>query len=196
VSSQSRVSLQSSANARCLRGPFRLILTYLIPLRLLKGQLPSKALLSRFPRLDELHAPFIRALRAGDIKGYDVALAWAEKRTVEMGVSLSVEKARELCLRGLFRKVSVHLHSNFFAWSSLNVNRSLSSWVVSENKTRLPLAAFHAALQLSGLDVPVEEAECLVANMIFKGYMKGYISHEKQIVVLSKIDPFPKCGTL
>ena len=38
----------------------------------------------------------------------------------------------------------------------------------------------------------MEEAECLVANMIYKGFMKGYISHEKQTVVLSATNAFPR----
>lgn len=42
------------------------------------------------------------------------------------------------------------------------------------------------------MEVSSEEAECLVANMIYKGYMRGYISHEKQMVVLSNTIPFPR----
>ena len=43
------------------------------------------------------------------------------------------------------------------------------------------------------MSMPMEEAECIVANMIFKGYMKGYISHERQTVVLAKgAAAFPK----
>jgi len=60
----------------------------------------------------------------------------------------------------------------------------------------MPISMFHAALKLSsgkaGADITEEEAECLVANMIYKGFMKGYISHEKQIVVLSGVSAFPK----
>lgn len=37
-----------------------------------------------------------------------------------------------------------------------------------------------------------DEAECSIANMIYKGYIKGYISREKAMVVLSAKDPFPK----
>jgi hypothetical protein len=44
---------------------------------------------------------------------------------------------------------------------------------------------------MSGIDVAVEEAECIIANMIYRGYVKGYISHEKQMVVLAAKDPFP-----
>ena len=41
------------------------------------------------------------------------------------------------------------------------------------------------------MDVPVEEAECLVANMIARGFMRGYISHGHQTVVLANVGAFP-----
>lgn len=51
---------------------------------------------------------------------------------------------------------------------------------------------FQSALQISGQEVAVEEAECLVANMVYKGFMRGYISHEKQMVVLANTNAFPR----
>ena len=51
---------------------------------------------------------------------------------------------------------------------------------------------FHIALSVSGIEVSEEEAECLVANMIYKGFMRGYLSHEKQMVVLSSVSAFPR----
>ncbi|GAA5975091.1 hypothetical protein JCM11641_000029 [Rhodosporidiobolus odoratus] len=36
-----------------------------------------------------------------------------------------------------------------------------------------------------------EECECLLANLIAKGLMKGYMSHAHKLVVLSKEKPFP-----
>lgn len=51
---------------------------------------------------------------------------------------------------------------------------------------------FHSALQIAGMDVPQEEAECYVANMIYKGLMRGYISHEKQMVVVANTNAFPR----
>jgi hypothetical protein len=65
------------------------------------------------------------------------------------------------------------------------------SWVVSQKSNRMPLELFNTALRVSGLDVEPDEAECLVANMIFRGLIKGYISHEKQMVVLSNMVAFP-----
>ncbi|KAK7696258.1 hypothetical protein QCA50_000911 [Cerrena zonata] len=146
------------------------ILTYLIPLRILRGHLPSKDLLDRFPVLDDLYAPFISAIRKGDIREYDETLDRQERRLVELNLWLTLEKARELCIRGLFRRV----------------------WVSSDKSTRIPVSMFHTGLQVAGSDVPMEEAECLVANMIYRGYMRGYISHEKQMVVLANTNTFPR----
>ncbi len=40
-------------------------------------------------------------------------------------------------------------------------------------------------------DVDLEEVECIVANLIFQKQIKGYIAHEKKILVVSKTDAFP-----
>ncbi|KAF9006743.1 hypothetical protein BDQ17DRAFT_1389503 [Cyathus striatus] len=146
------------------------ILTYLIPLRILKGHLPSQELLKQYPVLEEMFSPFVAAIRAGDIGRYDKALENEERRLLELNLWITLEKARELCLRGLFRR----------------------AWIASDKSTRIPISIFHSALRISGLDVSHEEAECLVANMIYKGFMRGYISHERQIVVLAQTNAFPR----
>lgn len=85
----------------------RRILTYLIPLRILRGHLPSRELLDKFPVLDELYTPFIEAIRRGAIKSFDTALDKWERRLVDLNLWLTLEKGRELCIRGLFRRVFV-----------------------------------------------------------------------------------------
>ena len=82
----------------------RLTLTYLIPLRMLHGLLPSKALLTLHPRLELLFSPFISAIKSGDVREYDERLEWAQPRLVGMSSYLVVERAREGCLRMLFKK--------------------------------------------------------------------------------------------
>ncbi|KAJ8698622.1 COP9 signalosome (CSN) subunit [Pleurotus ostreatus] len=146
------------------------ILTYLLPLRILKGHLPTDELLQRFPVLRELFTPFILAIRAGDITSFDSALEKWEHRLLELNLWLTIERARELCIRGLFRRV----------------------WVAADKGSRIPISMFHASLRISGVDVPQVEAECYVSNMIYKGLMRGYISHEKQMVVLANANAFPR----
>lgn len=62
------------------------------------------------------------------------------------------------------------------------------------NETHLiRLDQFQLGIKLmsNGLEPPLDDVECLLANMIHMGYIKGYISHEKSTVVLSKKLPFP-----
>ena len=106
-----RISLKSNvchlSNKGCFtdRLWYRRILTYLIPLRILKGHLPSEELLDRFPVLRDLFIPFISAIQKGDLAAFDGALESHERRLVELSLWLIVEKTRELCMRGLFRRV-------------------------------------------------------------------------------------------
>lgn len=166
----------------------RLILTYLIPLRLCRGVLPSETLFTRFPRLGELYSAFVAAIKAGDLRAYDDALAWAERRLTDMGTYLTVEKAREICVRELLRKVYVlSLSSILFPTRCLPDLR----WLVHEKSLRVPISLFHAGFIVAGQNMEAVEAECMVANMIHKGYIRGYISHEKQMVVLAKTAAFP-----
>ncbi|WVR04618.1 hypothetical protein IAU60_001629 [Kwoniella sp. DSM 27419] len=151
-----------------------LILTYLIPLHLVHGSLPSQRLLSSHPRLEELFFPFISAIRSGDVREYDERLDWAQMRLVGMSTYLVVERAREGCLRMLFKK----------------------AWIASDRSTRIPISTFRLALELHGVEVDSDEVECMVANMIYRGFMKGYISHEKQMVVLAKTNPFPNPASI
>ena len=37
----------------------------------------------------------------------------------------------------------------------------------------------------------LDEVECILANLIYKKLIKGYISHEHKKVVFSPKDPFP-----
>ena len=41
------------------------------------------------------------------------------------------------------------------------------------------------------LTVTVVPVTPQLANLIFSGYIKGYIAHEKRVLVLSKAAPFP-----
>ncbi|OCF32617.1 COP9 signalosome complex subunit 12 [Kwoniella heveanensis BCC8398] len=151
-----------------------LILTYLIPLHLSHGSLPSPTLLSLHPRLNELFSPFIIAIKSGDVREYDERLDWAQMRLVGMSTYLVVERAREGCLRMLFKK----------------------AWIASDKSSRIPISTFQLALELHGVKVDSDEVECMVANMIYRGFIKGYISHEKQMVVLAKTNPFPNLSSI
>jgi len=62
--------------------------------------------------------------------------------------------------------------------------------------TQLPLSSILVAFRSLQVDIDLDEIECILANLIFRGYVKGYISHAKRILVLSKKDPFPKSAVI
>lgn len=97
--------------------------------------------------------------------------------------------ARNRPARRLQESVSVQLfcHCCLLLMHILN-----QRWKAQGSGTRVTIQAFHAGLKLAGQEMDADEAECLVANSIYKGFMKGYISHDAQTVVLARNDPFPR----
>ncbi|KAF4121728.1 hypothetical protein GMORB2_1567 [Geosmithia morbida] len=163
------------------------ILTYLIPCRLLTShKLPSEKLLEPFPRLKELFSPLTECIRRGDLKSFDSALQKGEDVFVQRRIYLTLERGRDIALRNLLRKV--------FAIGGFVEKKNPSDPDV--RRTRIPVAEFQAAISMAsgGQVIDSDEVECLLANMIYKGLMKGYISREHGMVVLSKTGAFPGTG--
>lgn len=162
-----------------------LILTYLIPCHLLTTHtLPSTELLAPFPRLQKLFSKLATAIKKGDLRGFDQALAEGENEFVKRRIYLTLEHGRNIALRNLLRKV-------FIAGGFIEAKEGEAP----VRRTRIPVDEFAAAMRLSsGQSSDTEEVECLLANMIYKNLMKGYIAHERGIVVLSKNGAFPGTG--
>ena len=50
---------------------------------------------------------------------------------------------------------------------------------------------FQSVVKMLGEDMELDEIECVLSNLIFKNIVKGYLSHQKRIMVIGKSDPFP-----
>lgn len=163
------------------------ILIYLIPCRLITShELPTKKLLEPYPRLQELFLPLAKCIRQGDLRSFDLALQQGEDEFVKRRIYLTLERGRDIALRNLLRKV--------FLTGGFEEPKEESATPM--RRTRVPLAEFQAAIGMcsGGEPVDADEVECLVANMIYKELMKGYIARERGIVVLSKKGAFPGTG--
>ncbi|KAF4634074.1 hypothetical protein G7Y89_g4033 [Cudoniella acicularis] len=160
-----------------------LILTYLIPCHLLTTHtLPTLALLAPYPRLQTLFLPLSRCIKKGDLAGFDAALAACENELVKRRIYLTLERGRDIALRNLLRKV-------FLAGGYEEAKEPVTLPV---RRTRIPVAEFGAAISIGSKEMmDNDEVECLLANMIYKNLMKGYIARERGIVVLSKGGAFP-----
>lgn len=181
----------------------RLILTYLIPCRLITQHVVPKApLLAESPRLERIFGPLVTCIKKGDLTGFDKALAEGEPEFVKRRIFLTLERSRDIALRNLLRKV--YLAGGY---DDLKEGQTEKDRI---RKSRIPLVNFAAALRIGGQAVEDDEVECLLANQIYKvschnyrhsspltpsqGLMKGYISREHQMIVLNKKGAFPGTG--
>ena len=57
--------------------------------------------------------------------------------------------------------------------------------------TKLDIGMFKRCLDSIGVSMDKDEVECVLANLIYKGYIKGYLSHQHAKLVVSKGNPFP-----
>ncbi|KAE8379126.1 hypothetical protein BDV26DRAFT_260123 [Aspergillus bertholletiae] len=158
-----------------------MILAYLIPCHLVTTHtLPSKKLLAPFPRLEKLFRPLCNCIMKGDLNGFDNAMTAGEEEFVKRRIYLPLERGRDIALRNLFRKVFIAGGFEEPKDGQLPIRR-----------TRVPVSEFAAALRI-GMHaddrsrVDIDEVECLLSNLIYKGLMKGYIARERGMVVLSK----------
>lgn len=139
--------------------PNRLILTYLIPCRLLTAQtLPSPALLEPYPSLQRLFLPLSHCIKKGELHAFDLALQAGEEDFVKRRIYLTLERGRDIALRNLLRKV--FLAGGF---------EESKDGAPPLRRTRIPVAEFAAAISMnSQQSLDLDEVECLLANMIYK----------------------------
>ncbi|EEB09166.2 COP9 signalosome complex subunit 12, partial [Schizosaccharomyces japonicus yFS275] len=148
-----------------------LILAFWIPSRILSRHMfPTQKLLSRFPSMAAVYVPLCQHIRSGNLRAFDDCLKKNEALLAKTRTFIALEKIRELCLRNLFRKV----------------------WLMCGKSTRIPIECYQMAIcHAKQQEVPLLRVETLIANLIYRGYIKGYLSHDRSMSVLSAKDPFP-----
>jgi hypothetical protein len=123
--------------------------------------------------MEQVYAPLATAIMTGNMELFDKNLEKHSQLLISKGTWLILERCRSLVIRSLFKSVSD---------------------VVGD--TRVPFIYFLKALQFSQGSATNEQVECWLVNMIDKGFIKGYLSHEKQTAVLSQKSAFPDISTI
>uniref|UniRef100_A0A2K5CSK3 PCI domain-containing protein 2 n=3 Tax=Aotus nancymaae TaxID=37293 RepID=A0A2K5CSK3_AOTNA len=150
----------------------RMILIYLLPVKMLLGHMPTVELLKRYHLMQ--FAEVTRAVSEGNLLLLHEALARHEAFFIRCGIFLILEKLKIITYRNLFKKVYLLLKTH-----------------------QLSLDAFLVALKFMQVeDVDIDEVQCILANLIYMGHIKGYISHQHQKLVVSKQNPFPPLSTV
>ncbi|KXJ23153.1 PCI domain-containing protein 2 [Exaiptasia diaphana] len=150
---------------------YRAVLIYLIPVKMLLGLMPSLEVLQKYKLMQFID--IVTSVRTGNLLLFNQTLEKQQAFFIECGIYLILEKLKILTYRNLFKKVSILLKTH-----------------------QLPLDAYVTALKCMQVeDIDIIEIQCIVANLIYMGYIKGYISHQHQKLVVSKQNAFPALST-
>mmetsp|Transcript_22762 Transcript_22762/g.23099 ORF Transcript_22762/g.23099 Transcript_22762/m.23099 type:complete len:287 (-) Transcript_22762:292-1152(-) len=141
-------------------------LNYLLPVKIYRGRLPTRRLLEKY----SLHEfiPIVEGIRTGDLRTFHDGLMKNQELFIRRGTYLLLEKCKTVCYRNLFKRVFLVM-----------------------GRSQLPLDKIVKSFKWLGYPMDYDEVECILANLIYNRFVRGYISHEKRTLVLSKQDPFP-----
>ena len=158
-------------------GNRRRILTYLVPCRLRLGRFPSKALVDRTPEMDRF-TELAAAVADGNIQRFDKEFKKQETALIHTGTYLVVEKLRVIAYRNLCRVV-YGLVAAEIDRAGRTDHRHKQNWKPYED----------AFAWQDGFDC--DETICMLANLIYIGAIRGYMSDEHRKIVFSKDAAFP-----
>jgi len=146
------------------------ILRSLIPLKILNGEYPKPSFFEQYnlPILREI----CQAISSGNIKTFSDALETHEQMLIDTGIFLVVDKLEAVVWRRFLE--IVHETQKPF----------------TKRQTVLKLELITIGLERLGVVRDPVEVECILAKLIFIGYVKGYIAHKNALVLSAKI-PFP-----
>jgi hypothetical protein len=158
---------------------------YLVPINILFGEFPEDELLKTH-NLKE-YKGIAEACETGDLILFENSMAKYEEIFLKTGVYLVIEKLKNLVHRNFLKKYTsaedTHIIKLEPLWEAYNK--------VMEESKKSEESKGSESYQLS-----ITGLECILAGLIYKGFIKGYISHEKAIMVLAKNDPFPDLKTV
>ena len=145
----------------------RQTLIYLVPVKMLLGQMPSLKLLKKYEL--EHFTGVMEAVKEGNVIALNKALDTNEAVFIKWGIFLILEKLKILTYRNLFKKVTLLMNSH-----------------------QISIEAYTTALKLMQVeDIDNDETACILANLIYQGRIKGYISFQHNKLVVSKQNAFP-----
>ncbi|KAL4563827.1 hypothetical protein LXL04_027875 [Taraxacum kok-saghyz] len=151
----------------------RMILKYLIPVKLSIGILPKRTLLEKYNLVE--YNDIVLAMRRGDLRLLRHALEQHEDRFLRSGVYLVLEKLELQVYQRLVKKI----------------------YMIQKQKDpskahQIKLEVIVKALKWLQMEMDIDEVECIMSILIYKNLVKGYFAHKSKVAVLSKQDPFPK----
>ena len=119
------------------------------------------------------YKPVVDACLSGQMVELEAAIAENTDLFINSGVFAVIEKLRMMTLRNFVKKVT----------QAINATPVLQ---LHGKQNHVNLQLLYRPLQRWDPDLDLDELECLIANLMGNGLLRGYISHERRILVLSK----------
>ena len=110
----------------------------------------------------------------------EAAISAHQDQYIQSGVFTVVERLRMVTLKNFVKRVANAVKEN------PDLKKTSAASQIDLNLLFAPLTRWDDELDL-------DELQCLLANLIANGLVKGYISHEHRILALSK-DAFPEAN--
>lgn len=122
--------------------------------------------------LDEFK-PLVEGIQKGDLRTFQDGLVKSQHIFIRQGTYLILEKCKTVVYRNLFKRIHKIL-----------------------DKTQISLNHAATTFKWLGMPIDLDEIECILANLIYRGFIRGYLSHNQRMLVLSKRDPFPTSSVI
>lgn len=148
------------------------IARFLVPVKIMNGKLPNKRLLKEYnlPEYSEL----VEAFLDFDLTKFEAVREKYKYLWIKLGLYFILDKIELIILRNIIKKV----------------------WVVTGKSSVLDTELYMKAFNLkSPTKFTLDEAECMIGNLILRGYVRGFVHPDMKKVVLSKDKGFPPLGT-
>ncbi|SCU91171.1 LADA_0F08504g1_1 [Lachancea dasiensis] len=136
---------------------------------------------TEYPAVAQIYAPAIECLRNGDLWTFAEWIESHEPLLLRQNLYVPIAMIRELVLLKLIKIVCKHSGSG----SIVSLRYIAAGLVKSETKTGVKTVS----------EERLDSTECVLANLISKGYIKGYLSHSNRALVVSKTNAFPRLTT-
>ena len=150
------------------------ILHKLLPLCLLKGEVPSKSLLLKCEPL-QLYSLAIQSLKSGNLKNFQNFLAINQQFLIHQETLFLFEKMQYAVLRCLLKK----------SYSFIHVNE------------QVPIPLFKSILLFSTQqDIDTIQYYNWVSNLIERGYIRCNIYLEEDLIAFDPSNPFPSLKSI
>lgn len=156
-----------------------LVLAYLVPAQLALGRCPK---LHASHESSSFLGSLARHVASGNVDGLDRVLERHQAVLCRFGTLPMVARCRLFCYRNLV-KHALAIHRETCDESETNK--------FPVDLLLVPLVRRLDRQAANGVDV-LDYTLCVVANLIYVGLIKGYLSYEKRVLVVSNKDAFPK----